>query len=395
MHCPYQPETVMFCYNQTVSDVTGIYIHLPFCRRKCGYCSFTSYEHREAAVPDYLQALQTELKQRAAGIEAGSVYFGGGTPSLLAGREITGILSFIKKTCRLDPAAEISLEANPDSVSADWLKTVRRGGATRLSLGVQSFDDGELKLLGRLHDAARAGAAIREARNAGFDNLNIDLMFGLPEQRTGDFQNTLTETISYAPEHISLYALSLEPDTPMGRATARGELPPADPDRSADLYELAASGLAAAGYRHYEISNWARPGRECRHNLVYWHNRPYLGFGVAAHSWKDGHRFANTADLDAYTGALKDGGNPPRDVDEIISAELELAETIILGLRLAEGVSKGDIHHRFGIDLLQRYDAVISELVDLGLLVNSRERIYLSERGRLLGNEVFWRFLPE
>lgn len=378
-----------------MSTRLAIYFHLPFCRRKCSYCSFISYGGREADIPRYLSALRNELKRRAGGEAVVSVYFGGGTPSLLTAPDIKEILSATGTLYRLEGDAEISLEANPDSAGIDWMRALRAGGVNRLSLGIQSLNDAELKLLGRLHSAADARKAALAARQAGFNNLNIDLIYGLPGQSSRDFKKTLTEVIDMAPEHISLYALSLEQDVPLWLTMQRGQLPAIDPDKSAAHYEMASDILAAAGYDHYEISNWARAGCRCRHNLTYWRNQPYLGFGAAAHSWTDGRRFANTADIDTYVGALSRGELPPRDPDEEIDDKLELAETIILGLRLSDGVGAGDIGERFGIDLMTEYAAVIGELGDLGLLEHAGERLRLTPRGRLLGNEVFWRFLPD
>jgi len=335
------------------------------------------------------------LRRRAGGEAVTSVYFGGGTPSLLAAKDIKEMLGAIGALYHLEGDVEISIEANPDSASAGWMRAVRAGGVNRLSLGIQSLNDAELKLLGRLHSAADARKAARAARQAGFRNLNIDLIYGLPGQPARDFKKTLEEIIDMAPEHISLYALSLEQDVPLWLAMQRGQLPAIDPDESAAHYRMAEKQLAAAGYDHYEISNWARAGYRCRHNLTYWQNRPYLGFGAAAHSWTAGRRFANTADIDTYTGALSQGTMPPLDPDEEINDKLELAETIILGLRLADGVGAGDIGERFGIDLMQEHAAVIGELGDLGLLEQAGERLRLTPRGRLLGNEVFWRFLPD
>jgi oxygen-independent coproporphyrinogen-3 oxidase len=267
-------------------------------------------------------------------------------------------------------------------------------GINRLSLGVQSLDDGELALLGRIHTAAEAGDAVRLARNAGFTNLSLDLIYGLPGQTLSSWHRTLDELIGLSPEHISLYPLTLEADAPMRLAIQRAEVPPIDPDLTADQYELAQDTLAAHGYHHYEISNWAKGGYECRHNLVYWHNLPYLGIGIAAHSYIHGHRLANTTDLDSYLNAFSSNLPPAWELDEEIGPELQLSETVILGLRLSEGVCLEGIRSRFGIDLLKHYSQQVDETAALGLLEYSGQRIRLTRRGRLLGNEVFWRFLP-
>ncbi|MBI2288028.1 MAG: radical SAM family heme chaperone HemW, partial [Chloroflexi bacterium] len=291
--------------------------------------------------------------------------------------------------------AELTLEANPDDVTLGKLQGFARVGVNRLSLGVQSLNDGELNLLGRIHTAAEARQAVKWARSAGFGNLNLDLIYGLPGQTRPDWQKTLDEVIKMGPEHLSLYCLSLENETPMWRAIKEHRLPDIDPDASADQYELAEDLLAAHGYHHYEISNWAKPGRECPHNLTYWQNRPYLGAGVAAHSYLDGHRLANTKSLDKYLAAFSHNLPPALDLDEVINPELELAETVILGLRLSQGIYLDDIRGRFSIDLLARYGRQVEEMVDADLLERTNRHIRLTPRGRLLSNEVFWRFLPE
>ena len=377
-----------------MSQDIALYIHFPFCRRRCSYCSFVSYQGRESDIPEYVKALKKELVLRAAGQRVSSIYFGGGTPSLLSPEQIHELLSVIPSHFTVDEASEVTLEANPGTVDEPYLADIMKLGINRLSLGVQSLDDGELALLDRIHTASEAGDAVRLARNAGFTNLSLDLIYGLPNQTLASWHRTLDELIGLSPEHISLYPLTLEADAPMRLAIQRAEVPPIDPDLTADQYELAQDTLAAHGYHHYEISNWAKGGYECRHNLVYWHNLPYLGIGIAAHSYIHGHRLANTTDLDSYLNAFSSNLPPAWELDEEIGPELQLSETVILGLRLSEGIGLDDIKHRFGIDLLRHYEQQVDETAALGLLEYSGQRIRLTRRGRLLGNEVFWRFLP-
>jgi oxygen-independent coproporphyrinogen-3 oxidase len=384
-----------FCYNYIVSGDIALYIHIPFCRRKCLYCSFVSYADRAADIPPYLNALKNELQQRAGGECVRSLYFGGGTPSLLPAKDIGGLLSIIKTLFAVDEAAEISMEANPGTVDGVYLTAVRRLGVNRLSLGVQSFNDRELAMLGRIHTAAAAGDAVCFARAAGFDNLNLDLIYGLPGQKLMDWQHSLETALEMGPEHLSLYALTLEENAPLAAAIKEDSVPEIDPDMAADQYELAEELLAANGYRHYEISNWARPGRECHHNLTYWRNLPYLGVGVAAHSCINNHRFANTSSLDKYLAGFSGKTPPPPELDEEIGPELELAETAILGLRLGEGIDTAYLRRRFGIDIMSRYRRQMAEMVSAGLLEKNDGHIRLTRRGRLLSNEVFWRLLPE
>jgi len=372
----------------------GLYVHIPFCRHKCNYCSFASYQSRETDIAVYLCALKAELAQRAGGRPIRSIYFGGGTPSLLSPEQIGGILATIDSLSAVNEAAEITIEANPGTLDTAYLAAVRGLGVNRLSLGAQSMNNRELDLLGRIHKAAEVQEAVHCARSAGFENLNLDLIYGLPGQGLSGWQRTLDEAIAMKPEHLSLYALTLDAETPMWRAIKEMSLPDIDPDLSADQYEMAEDLLAAHGYRHYEISNWAKEGRECRHNMVYWQNRPYLGVGVAAHSWLDGHRMANIGNLDEYLAAF--AGKRPLlpDMDEVIGLDLELAETVILGLRLEAGVDINSLKNRFGIDVLSYYSQPIREMVDSGLMKHAGEYIRLTRRGRLLSNEVFWRILP-
>ncbi|MFC2022253.1 radical SAM family heme chaperone HemW [Chloroflexota bacterium] len=372
----------------------ALYIHVPFCRHKCPYCSFVSYDYREADIPLYLRALKKELIRRAGGECIRSIYFGGGTPSLLSAKYVGDLISTISSLFTVDEATEITIEANPGTINRAYLTAIRELGVNRLSLGVQSLNDRELALLGRIHTAAEARDAVQHARGAGFDNLSIDLIYGLPGQTLSDWQHTLDEAITMRPEHLSLYSLTLEEETPMWRALREGSLTELDPDVSADHYELADDLLAAQSYSHYEISNWAIVGRECRHNLTYWRNLPYLGVGVAAHSCLDGRRLANTKSLDKYLADFSGKSSQVLELDEEINPELELAETAILGLRLCEGIDLDDIHRRFGIDILVHYRQQVEEMVDAGLLEQADRHIKLTRRGRLLSNEVFWRFLP-
>ncbi len=365
----------------------ALYLHFPFCRHRCRYCSFVSYEGHEADIPAYLNGLKKEIEHCSGDERACSIYFGGGTPSLLTAGQIGDVLATVRSRFIVADTAEITMEANPGTVSLAFLAGIRKLGVNRLSLGVQSLKDAELKLLGRIHRAAQAQEAFCLARKSGFDNVNLDLIYGLPGQSLSVWRESLDMALAMAPEHLSLYALTLEAGTPLWQAVAERQLPDIDPDIAADQYELAEDVLAAHGYRHYEISNWARPGFECRHNLAYWQDRPYLGFGVAAHSYRDGHRLANIASLDDYLSAFSHGALPEKALDEPISPELHLAETAILGLRLDAGISAAGIQ--------DRYRQPVREMTDLGLLEYSGGNLRLTRRGRLLSNEVFWRFLPE
>ena len=377
-----------------MSGTIALYVHMPFCRRKCLYCSFTSFEHRENDIPAYMSALEKELERRAGSQRISTIYIGGGTPTLISSSALTGLLNTIYKLCPVVASPEISIEANPGIVNLMYLKAIRELGVNRLSLGVQSFNDNELINLGRIHNSRDALEAIGQSREAGFDNINLDLIYGLPGQTKKSWQKSLEKALELKPEHLSLYALTLEEETPMQKMIDQGASPPIDSDLSADLYELASGVLGARDYRHYEISNWAKPGKECRHNLVYWHNLPYMGIGVAAHSFLYNHRLGNTDSLDEYLKQFSEGTFKPRMV-EIISPELELAETIILGLRLDEGIQKSALKQRFGVDVNRKFEKEINAMLEAGLIEQNASHLKLTERGRFLSNEVFWRFLPE
>ncbi len=371
-----------------------IYIHFPFCRSKCGYCSFVSYQGYEAYIPAYISALKKELAARATEQLVSSIYFGGGTPSILSSQQIEDVLKAVFSLFAVQDDAEITIEANPGTIDELYLSALRIIGINRLSLGIQSFNDSELAMLGRIHNSSEAKDAVKQARRAGFSNLNLDLLYGLPKQDLHSWQDTLTQAIDLQPEHLSLYPLSLEGDEPMFRLIKRGEMPALDPDRSADQYELAEHLLGEKGYKHYEISNWAKEGFECKHNIGYWRIQPYLGVGVAAHSYFGGHRLANTKDVDRYIDAFLCNMPIMWEQNEEIKPDLMLSEAVIMGLRLTDGINLDEINSRFGIDLLKTYNSQIDELTGLGLLECMKRNIKLTNRGRLLGNEVFCRFIP-
>lgn len=398
-----------------VNSPLALYIHIPFCRTRCRYCDFNTYAGRLGLAPAYCGALAREARFWAAALaapEVATIYFGGGTPSLLPVPEVKGLLSAIRDAFPVAPAAEISLEANPGTVDAPYLAGLRAAGINRLSLGVQSFQERFLRLLGRSHSAAQAREAVAAARGAGFDNVGLDLIYGLPGQSLGDWRADLEAALALGPEHLSLYALEVAAGTPLGRDLAAGRLPAPDPDLAADMYLLAESrraGLAPAGYLHYELSNWARPGRECRHNLAYWRNDPYLGLGAGAHSWLGGMRFANISLPEDYirlAHPLAEGG-PARPgamaallaaapwvaERETISARLELAETAMMGLRLVAGLGLEAFRERFGVGVAAAFPGAVEELGAQGLLEVVQGHIRLTPRGRLLGNQVFSRFL--
>jgi len=391
------------------SQKLSLYFHIPFCLSKCYYCDFNSYAGLSWLIPQYVDALKKEMQLYAKGIwqfEIETIYFGGGTPSLLPMELVSCILKTCSELFNVLPGLELTLEANPGTIDQSFLTILRQSGVNRLSLGVQSFSDNELKLLGRIHSAGEAKEAFFMAKQAGFENVNMDLLYALPRQAVSDWQNNLVEAIKLRPDHLSLYPLTLEPGTPLANAVASGSLPKPNADLAADMYLLASERLAKEGYNHYEISNWALPEKECQHNLTYWKNEPYLGFGAGAHSYLGGYRWANVLAPIEYVKRLSNTetkasqepyfNNPLVDNIEHIDGDLEIAEAVILGLRLDEGVNLADFAHRFGVELYSIYqEQQINELVELGLIAKNEHGIRLTTKGKLLGNEVFLHFLPK
>ena len=395
-------------------ESVSLYVHIPFCQSKCSYCDFNSYAGLESLIPSYVGALRAEMglwREPAQHMDVATVFLGGGTPSLLPLVEVERIMAALRQRFRLAADAEVSCEANPGTVDRHYLQELRSLGVNRLSLGVQSFHDDELATLGRIHTAAGARETYQTARQAGFDNVNLDLIYGLPRQTMTAWQHTVREAIALRPDHLSLYALTLEEGTPLADAVAHGRLPPPDADLAADMYLWAEDALAAAGYQHYEISNWALPDRHCRHNLACWLNEPYLGLGAGAHSCFGGFRFANVKDPRRYIplveesakgdGRLAEGLAPflatlgHVAVAEQVTATGAMAETVVLGLRLVQGLHLKEFRRRFGQDLMSVYGAQVEELEALGLLEEANGCLRLTGNGRLLGNEAFQRFLPD
>jgi oxygen-independent coproporphyrinogen-3 oxidase len=385
----------------------GLYLHIPFCTAKCGYCDFNSYAGQDHLVPSYADTLLKEASlwtRTLAGRSVETVNFGGGTPSLTPLDEMAKLLASIRSTFGVAADAEVSLEANPGSLTVEYLRGLRDVGFNRLSIGVQSFDDAELTSLDRIHNGEQAEEAYRAAREAGFENVNIDLIYGLPEQPLHAWTATLERALSLDPDHLSLYALTVEEGTPLARDVARGRTPSPDPDVQAEQYEWTEERMARAGYEHYEISNWAKPGRRCRHNLTYWQNREYLGLGAGAHSFVDGVRFSNVLLTNRYIEAVDeslasrgDGGGSMRHVAgaEKVTPALAMADTLILGLRLIDGVELAEFRARHGRDADDVYGEVLREFEGYSIVERSDTHVRLTPRGRLLSNELFQRLLPE
>jgi oxygen-independent coproporphyrinogen III oxidase len=383
---------------QTVS----LYLHIPFCHTRCHYCDFNTYAGILPLREPYVRALITEivLAGQLAQVTNGTprrsrtIFFGGGTPSLLTVEQITRLLAACRKAFAVDHMAEITLEANPGTLSFKQLTGLRAAGINRLSLGSQSFDAELLHTLGRIHTPEEIVNALSNARAAGFRSINLDFMFGLPGQTMQHWKTTLDRALALHPEHFSLYSLIIEEGTLFYTWTNEGHIIPGDEDLCADMYEYADERLQAEGYENYEISNWALPGHQSRHNLTYWQNLPYIGMGAGAHSFFGGRRFSNILDPQEYIQLLKKQQRPEAD-GEVIDRIQEMSETAFLALRTAQGLHLPTFEERFAEPFTQFVGTRLRTVEEAGLLEQEHEWIRLSKRGRLLGNEVFLRLLPD
>ncbi len=374
----------------------SVYCGIPYCASICTYCDFNVYARREHEFDAYVNALTREIENTAADFSpprfAKTLSFGGGTPSLLSARQIEKIVAAVRENFLFDARAEWMLEANPGTVDLEKLRALRAMGLNRLSLGVQTFDDARLRQFNRAHTAADAYDAFDWARRAGFENISLDLIYGLPEQSLDDWRATLERALAFQSEHLSLYGLQVEERTVLKKQIDLGRVPVPDTELAAQMYELASEMLARAGLVHYEISNWARPGYESQHNKTYWLNEPYLGFGAGAHSFWRGARFENVRSPRAYIERLGNGESVIV-ARENISRATEMSETMFLGLRLAEGVAWTRFRERFGADARDIFADAIAALRESKMAVIDAERICLTGQGMLVSNQLLWRFL--
>ncbi len=410
----------------------SLYFHIPFCTHRCAYCDFNTYAGQEDLIPAYVDALireiefvgsqPTQLFNDPTTVQ--TIFFGGGTPSLLSPEQFEAIFKSIHANFNLTDNIEITIEANPGTVSYENLSELRRIGINRISYGVQSANTEELRMLERAHNFFDVIEAVTSARKAEFGNLNLDLIYGLPEQTLQTWQTTVQRILDLHPEHISAYALTLEHGTPFGRWSSKGLLPLPDPDLAADMYEWASETLEANGYVQYEISNWALDGQTskvkgqnatfdvrpltptfaCRHNLQYWRSLPYLAFGAGAHGYANGYRYSNVLRIRTYIERLSNLDPRVSKIEFPLSPVTvnhhkqtltdDMSEYMLNNLRLVEaGVSAADFKSRFGSGLMDVYGGEMEELIHLGLLEGDGESIKLTKRGRLLGNQVFMRFV--
>lgn len=371
----------------TAEAVTSLYLHVPFCRTRCWYCDFCSNELAGGHADRTVAAMLAELaaRQDVLARPLATLFVGGGTPTALPPALLERLLAGVAPW--LSPATEATVEANPNSASPKVLGMLRRAGVNRLSLGVQSFQPDELAALGRRHSPRDARDAVAAARAAGFANISLDLIYGIPGQTLDTWRRSLDDALSLAPEHLSAYCLSYPPGTRLADALARGEVRPMDEDLQRACYEDALDRLAAGGLEPYEISNFARPGRRCRHNLTYWHNEAYLGIGPSAVSYVGGRRQTNHADLAAYAGAVE-AGRPAVAYEEHVTGRLLQAETLMLALRLREGVDRAAFARRFGVDPVEAFAEPIRRHQAIGMLDVTAARVRLTRPALFVSDGV-------
>jgi oxygen-independent coproporphyrinogen-3 oxidase len=373
--------------------VTGLYLHIPFCQAICSYCNFTRGLLDEAIKAQYVDALIADLRRQAEPVAIETIYFGGGTPSLLTPAELDAVLSACRASFDVAADVEITLDCNPESVTAASLAGYRAAGATRLSFGAQSFRAEELARLGRLHTVERPAEAVALARAAGFDNLSLDLMLWLPGQTVAHARESVDRLVAIGPEHASLYLLELYPNAPLRENMARAGWSVAPDDDAADMYLEAMAALDAAGYHQYEISNVSRPGRQSRHNLIYWRDGDWLAFGSGAHGARGNLRWRNVAGTGDYIARVRDGASAvaettPRD------ASTRAEEALFMSLRLAEGVDLARMREHYGVDVWARYGAALAPFERAGHLVHEPgRRIRLTRQGMLVANEAMSVFI--
>lgn len=376
-------------------DPSGLYLHVPFCASICNYCNFNRGLLDDRLKAEYVGAIEREIARRATGEPIDTIYFGGGTPSLLSIEEAARLMAAARAAFEVLPGAEVTFEVNPETVDRAALEALRGIGVNRLSIGVQSFDDAELARLDRRHDAARARRAVADARAAGFDNISLDLMMWLPGQSLDRWRANVAELIALEPEHASLYLLEIYPNAPLKEAMARERWSRAPDDDAAEMYEQAMAMLEVGGYTQYEISNVARTGRESRHNVKYWTGGAWHGLGPGAHGTVGSRRWRNIADTRAYVAAV-DRGLLPEAESRTLTGEERLQEALFMGLRMRRGIGLAELGAAFGVDLVARYGAPLDPYLKAGLVdevAYGSGRLVLTRRGQLLANEVLALFV--
>jgi oxygen-independent coproporphyrinogen-3 oxidase len=382
----------------------SLYLHIPFCGTRCTYCAFNTYTTFDALIPNYVEAMCNELRLlgRVTPDPLHTIYFGGGTPSLLTPAQVRQIIDTIRRSFSVQADAEITLEVNPGSIDAAYFVALRETGVNRLSIGMQSAHDSELRLFQRDHGVDAVPITVERARAAGFDSLSLDLIYGVPNQTLAMWETSVKAALAIKPDHLSMYSLQLEDGTPLTKQVQRGLLVKPDDDLAADMYELADNLVTTAGLSQYEISNWARLGHECRHNLQYWRNLPYLGVGAGAHGYAAGLRYEVVRPIPKYLelAAQSDPALPypltsTVERSEPIDASASIAEHMMTGLRLVrEGIDLADFEQRFGVSLMHMYGDVIERFIGYGLLRLDDTALHLTPAARLVSNQIFLEFFP-
>jgi oxygen-independent coproporphyrinogen-3 oxidase len=368
--------------------IPGLYIHIPFCIKKCDYCDFYSVTSR-SAIPVFLEALFKEITMYRCDFDLfDTIYFGGGTPSILHAEDIEDILNAVRRNFALSPNTEITLEANPGDLDLAYLASLRNLGVNRLDIGVQSFNDEVLKFLGRRHSVGQALSAIEDARKAGFSNLGLDLIYGVPEQQVTSWLETLNQAISLLPEHLSCYQLTVEPHTPLGKRYAEGKFSLPSEDLQYELFMMTSEILEGAGYVHYEVSNFAKGMPfASRHNQKYWDHTPYLGLGPAAHSFLNNQRWWNHRSVDGYLSAIKNGAKPIEGT-EILSLEQLQLEAFYLGLRTKKGICIQEFSEKYSLDMLTEKEKAFTELQREGLVILENGFVHPTRNGLALSDSL-------
>lgn len=390
-------------------DSLSIYIHIPFCRTRCGYCDFNTYAGLDHLIEGYIEALVKEITRTAGNISKKhfihTIFFGGGTPSLLNPQQFQKILNCVHESYSVSSNVEVSTEANPTCLPLSYLKKLKNIGFNRLSMGVQSDSQIDLTILGRTHSFRDVEGSVANARKAGFENINLDLIFGIPDQTLSSFERTLESVIKLSPEHLSLYALTVEDGTPLAIQIEDGQIRSPDEDMAADMYIYAMDRLGKAGFDQYEISNWSLRGQNrCLHNLQYWHNFNYLGFGAGAHSHYSNTRWENHKVIMNYINSVANQFNfekvlsPAGYNPNYLTARDEISETMMMGLRLTnEGICAEVFEEQFGLPLAQIYSNEIKNLIKQKMVewisIDGLSHLRLTREGRLLGNQVFMQFI--
>jgi oxygen-independent coproporphyrinogen-3 oxidase len=370
----------------------GLYVHIPFCASICNYCNFNRGLFEAGLKDRYVRALEREILTSGQGEPADTIYFGGGTPSLLEPQEVAQLIDACRRVFAVTADVEITLETNPETSTPARMAGFRKAGVNRVSFGVQSFRDSELRRLGRVHSADRAMSAVAEARAAGFDNVSLDLMMWLPEQTTTHWSESLGRVVEVGPEHLSLYLLELYPNAPLKDDMARAGWSLAPDEDAAEMYLSGLAALDAAGYQQYEISNVCRPGRESRHNLKYWTDGQWLGLGCGAHSTRGGVRWKNVSSTTEYVDRL-DANQPVIAEPRRMTASEQLEDALFTGLRLTRGVDIEAVGGRYGVDVWGRFGQALQPFVDERLLQLEGGRLRLTRKGMLVANEVMQIFV--